>query len=149
MLQLCQVVGLQEHLTVPSRNQTHLVDVWVTIVRCGPDENWDIEFGEVALQKVARLSPSGAFHIVSMNDQRGWIVARRVDRRLISPRDVESLVRDIVERVNARATLRTGEIVVQDFRLSWVHRMRASIASAGTALAGKRARRDADVASTP
>jgi hypothetical protein len=111
--------------------------------------NWDIEFEEVSQQKATRLSPSGAFHLVRMNDQQGWIVARRVDRRLISPRDVESLVREIVERVNARAALRNGEILVQDFRLSWVDRMRASLAAAGTAIGGKRPRRDADIASTP
>ena len=152
MLELAEVVGLEEQLTVPSRYQAHRVDVWISIRRRGPDEQWTEKFADVAGQHAYRLSPSGVFQLVAMNDERGWVVARNVDPRVISQRAVESLVGHIVERANACVTAPCAETVVARSPVSWIQRVRASIVLAGAGLAGvwtvARPRNEADVASS-
>ena len=100
MLEFAEVVGLEEHLTVPSRGHIELVDFWIAIKRSSVGLEWEEQFTRIAQKSNARLSSLGFFQPLPFTERRGWIVARCADHSLISPGAVEDLVRALVLEVN-------------------------------------------------
>src|SRR6188472_2231707 len=102
MLELAEVVGLEEHLTVSSRGHTQLIDLWIAIKRSSVGLLWETQFSRIAQKSNARLSSLGFFQPLPFTERRGWIVARCTDHRLIAPSAVEDLVRVLVAEANER-----------------------------------------------
>jgi hypothetical protein len=102
MVDRAEVVGLERQLTVPSRHRGHLVDVWVAVEWQPGYESWVPEFQSLCAAPAAVPDSLGAIEVVPMSAQRGWVVARGVNRKVIALEQVESEVRTIVGQVNAR-----------------------------------------------
>ncbi len=151
MLELAEVVGLEKHLTVPSRGHTDLVDLWFAIKRSSVGVEWEKQFTRIAQSSNARLSSLGFFQPLPFTERRGWIVARCADSNSISPSAVEDLVRALVAEANARIsaplTIAVANIARSTPLESWTDRVRTVLAG-GTAVivgSGLIRRRDADV----
>lgn len=156
MLELAEVVGLEKHLTVPSRGHAHLVDFWIAIKRSSIGVEWERQFTKIAQNSNARLSSLGFFQALPFTERRGWIVARCADSKVISPSAVENLVRVLVAEVNTRiatpATVRVAKIRPSQERESWTARVRTALADAPAMLLGsgspQRREPDVDIASS-
>ena len=61
MLELAEVVGLEEHLTVCSRGHEQLVDLWIAIKRSSVGLQWETQFSSIAQKSNAKLSSVGFF----------------------------------------------------------------------------------------
>lgn len=150
MLELAEVVGLEKHLTVASRNHADLVDLWIAIKRSSVGVEWENQFTRIAQSSNARLSSLGFFQPLPFTERRGWIVARCADSA-ISPSAVEDLVRALVAEANARISspvaVPVADIARSTPRESWADRVRTALAG-GTAVivgSGLTPRRDSDV----
>lgn len=155
MLELAEVVGLEEHLTVPSRNQPLLVDLWIAIKRSSVGLEWERQFLKVAQNSNSTLSTTGAFEAVPFTERRGWIVARCVDGSAMTPTAVEKLTRALVAEANERVATPTVNTMTAHPQTapqeSWAKRVGTVIAD-GTGLTlgswlAPRASRDIDIAS--
>ena len=107
MVSTATIVGIEKHLTTPSRHYPKRRDIWVAAEWSERARAWEQAFEEVARR--ASLS-SGAIlglELYPLSLTRGWIVARGVDTTIISPEDVERAVRDVVYQVNLSAEERT------------------------------------------
>ena len=151
MLELAEVVGLEEHLTVPSRDHARLVDHWIAIKRSSVGMEWEKEFTRIAQSSNARLSSLGFFQPLPFTERRGWIVARCADHELISPSAVEDLVRVLVAEANKRISTPVAVTLTNMRPLreheSWTEKVRTVFAG-GTAYilgSGLTPRRDSDV----
>ena len=151
MLELAEVVGLEEHLTVPSRGHGQLVDLWIAIKRSSAGLEWERQFTRIAQSSNVRLSPAGFFQALPFTERRGWIVARCADGKKISATAVEDLVRALVAEVNARVS---APVPVAAARLrsvadseSWTEKVRTAFATGSALIAGPAlsAHRDRDV----
>jgi hypothetical protein len=96
-----EVVGLQSQLTVPSRHQPDLVDLWIEVNWPQRTERWDEEFRAAAAAVIEDAAPAGSLSLQVLSRHRGWIVARGVARDRDAQRAVEGCVRGIVEQANA------------------------------------------------
>ena len=145
-----EVIGLEEQLTIRSRNQRELLDVWIAVRWNVVKEDWASAFRAIAEAERGALSSHGAFEIVSLTDRQGWIVARGINAKLLTPKDVEGLVRDLVDQVNANATPATAGAFPE--RDTWTSRLLGTVAALDVILLGfglaSRRRRNADVASS-
>ncbi|MDB4891909.1 MAG: hypothetical protein JWL61_3764 [Gemmatimonadetes bacterium] len=151
MVELAEVVGLEEHLTVPSRGHSHLVDLWFAIKRSSVGLEWERQFTRLAQGSNELLSSLGVFEPVPFTERRGWIVARCADGNSISQRAVEDLVRALVAEANARiaapVAIAVGGVARSTPRESWRERVRTASASiVGSALTPRR-QSDVDIAS--
>jgi hypothetical protein len=97
-----EVVRIEDQLTVPSRIDARLADVWISVK--GPSLNpvWHSEFAAVAASQGAALSARGSFEFVSLSAHQGWIVARGVDLSRARKAALDELVRRLVTETNAR-----------------------------------------------
>lgn len=150
MIELAEVVGLEEQLTVPTRNQAHLVDLWIAMRWTSVRTEWTKAFADVAQRHSAQSSCAGSLHVVTMSDRQGWIVARGVDCKALRASDVESLVRGLVAQVNVGIAA-PAERDHRLLRQTWPVRLRALTALGGAVVGGflpaSRRRSEADAAS--
>jgi hypothetical protein len=156
MLELAEVVGLEEHLTVPSRGHAHLVDFWIAIKRSSVGVEWERQFTRIAQSSNAKLSSLGFFQALPFTERRGWIVARCADCNAISPKAVEDLVRGLVAEANARistpVTVRGAEVPRAAEHESWTEKVRIAFAGGAALVLGSgltpRRDRNVDIASS-
>ena len=134
MHEQAEVVGLEQQLTVPTRNTPHFVDLWFALRWQGIHPEWTEEFWMEAERHNSLHLPVGTLDLVHMGERQGWVVARGVARAAVTPSDVESLVRGIVAKVNARNT-KTADALPQSTQPTWSDRVRTSVAS-GAGLLG-------------
>jgi hypothetical protein len=154
MLELAEVVGLEEHLTVPSRGHAHLVDFWIAIKRSSVGLEWERQFTRVAQSANAKLSTQGFFQPLPFTERRGWIVARCADSAVISSSAVEELVRSLVAEANERivtpVAVRVTSASSSEDGASWAGRVRTVLAGGTAMLLGPQLpqgrERDVDVA---
>ena len=92
----------------------------------------------------------GAFSVVPRSPNKGWIVARGVDGKLVRPEDLEAKVRELAADVNARLAeapmLGQRSVTVE----SWSEVVRIRLARANAMVSGlglSSPRRDVDVTS--
>ena len=140
MLELAEVVGLEEHLTVASRGHTHLVDLWIAIRRSSVGLEWEKQFARTAQKSNVKLSSVGFFQTLPFTERRGWIVARRADDKMISPSAVEDLVRAMVAEANARIST-PGAVTVSHIGASresgsWTEKVRTVFAGSTAFILG-------------
>ena len=151
MLELAEVVGLEEHLTVASRGHTHLVDLWIAIKRSSVGLEWEKQFVRISQKSNVRLSSLGFFQALPFTERRGWIVARCADDKTISPSAVEDLVRAMVAEANARIstpiTVTVSHVGPSRDSGSWTEKVRTVFAGTTAFLlgAGLTSRRSGDV----
>ena len=156
MLELAEVVGLEEHLTVSSRGHVDLVDFWIAIKRSSVGLEWERMFTSVAQELNAKLSSHGYFEPLPFTERRGWIVARCADQRSISPSAVEDLVRTLVaaanERISAPAAVAVPAARSTRQRDSWAERVRTAVTGSTAFVLGEsiaqRQSRNVDIASS-
>ncbi|MCW2557800.1 MAG: hypothetical protein JWP55_1764 [Mycobacterium sp.] len=149
MREQAEVVGLEQQLTVPTRNTPHLVDLWIALRWEGSHAEWTEEFWVQAERHNAVPSPAGTMDLVHMGERQGWVVARGVALTAITASEVESLVAGMVARVNMHNT-NTVEAPPETPQPSWSDRVRTSVASGAGLLGFLAAPRDraADIASS-
>ena len=136
MLDPAQVEGIEEQLTVPSRNHPQLVDIWISIKRSSAGLDWEREFIALAARHSSKLSPAGSLQVIPFTERRGWIVARGVDRGAIAPAAVELLVRRVVAEANGNLAAilpPKPAIASEKAQDSWTQRVRTVFAN-GTSL---------------
>jgi hypothetical protein len=126
-----QVLQLESQLTVPTRNRTHLSDVWVAIASGTHLTLWAEALQRVADSYDTRRSGTGTMQLVRMSDQRGWIVARGVDLRLCSPSDVEETVRDLITLANRAAGAQVTNSPAAPSATKWAYRIRSALWAGG------------------
>jgi hypothetical protein len=149
---LAEVIGLEEQLTVPSRYRPDLVDLWISIRWHAAETEWSREFNAIAENERAMLLPAGVLQVVSLTQQQGWVVARSVNIRSTPPKEIESLVRGLVNRANERLIPPAPVPSAPPRNDSWPSRLRSTLAEIGAEVFGAwpppRRSRDADVASS-
>jgi hypothetical protein len=97
-----EVVGLQSHLTVPSRHHPQHVDLWIEVTWPHRTARWDEEFHTASMAVVGDSAPVQALTLQTLSGYRGWIVARGVPRDRDAHRVVEASVRALVAQVNEK-----------------------------------------------
>jgi hypothetical protein len=151
-LMQAEVIGLEEQLTVPSRYRPDLVDLWISI-RWHPSEtDWSREFNAIAENEVSSLLPADALQVVSLTQQQGWVVARSVNIRSTPPKEIETIVRRLVNRANERLLSPAPIVIAPPPTVSWPSRLRSTLAEFSAEVFGvwptPRRGRNADVASS-
>ena len=133
MVEPAEVEGIEEQLTVPSRNHPQLVDLWIAIKRSSAGLDWEREFISLAERENAKLSPSGMIQVIPFTERRGWIVARGVNLRAIAADAVELLVRAVVAKANGNlAAVLPKETATQAKSPdSWRQRVRTVLGNGG------------------
>jgi hypothetical protein len=151
MPELAEVVGLEEQLTVPTRNRAHLVDLWIALEWKAGRAEWTKEFTMAARRYNALSSSVGALHLIPMTDRQGWIAARGVNLGEVSQGEVETVARRLVAQVNAVMSVPPAD-THQRPRIDLLQRWRTSVLLFGSNALGfrlvPRRRGDADIAST-
>ena len=146
-----EIVGIEEHLTVPSRRHTDFVDVWMTIRWSESCREWTTTFEALAAKQHLELLPSGSLQVSALSESQGWIIARAIggDRRRRA--EVETLMRRLVDQTNRLIGAPCADAEPAEIRVPWADRVRsrfASLSSVGAGLLASRRTRDADVASS-
>jgi hypothetical protein len=140
MLELAEVVGLEEHLTVSSRGHAQLVDLWFAIKRSSVGLQWEALFTSIAQKSNMKLSSLGFFQPLPFTERRGWIVARCTDQRSIAPSAVEDLVRALVAEANERISSPANVMVPKARRSrqrdSWAEKVRTVVAGSSGLILG-------------
>jgi hypothetical protein len=95
-----EVVRLESQLTVPTRNRSHLSDVWIAISCTESIAEWAAEFSAVVPRQWDPEDAPGTLQVVAMSERKGWLVARGVDLSAHDIADIEDKVRSVVARVN-------------------------------------------------
>ena len=124
-----EVVGLQSQLTVPSRQQPHLVDLWIEVNWPEKTHRWDAEFEAAAAAVPGDSAPFGALSLETLSQYRGWIVARRVSRDGDARLAVEACVRAMVATANQRCRCEDGAAVPERQGARWTVRTLFLLAS--------------------
>ena len=145
-----QIVRLESQLTVPSRYHPHLRDFWISVAWNSDNARWASAFADVITLVDAAPPAFGAFSVEPLSPNKGWIVARGVDGKLVRPEDLEAKVRELAAEVNARLTeapmLGQRSVTVE----SWSEVVRVRLAKANAMVYGlglSSPRRDVDVTS--
>ena len=95
-----EVVRLETQLTVPTRNRSHLSDLWFAISCTTSLASWGAEFGRILPCEETPRGSSGTLEVVVMSERQGWVVARGVDLTVHGINAIEEMVRLVVGRVN-------------------------------------------------
>ena len=95
-----EVVRLESQLTVPTRDKSHLSDLWVAISCTESLAVWAVEFNEMVSCDEEPSDATGTLQVVAMSERKGWVVARGVDLSAHNGADIEDKVRSVVTRVN-------------------------------------------------
>ena len=95
-----EVVRFESQLTVPTRNRSHLSDLWIAISCTKSLAAWADEFCAILAREQDRGDTSGTLEVVAMSESKGWVVARGVDLSTHDTADIEENVRSVVKRVN-------------------------------------------------
>jgi hypothetical protein len=98
--QSAQVIGLEPHLTVPSRGDKTKVDLWFALKRSAAGQVWEEHFQELTSKPSVSLLADARVETVPFTVQNGWIVARGVDRRTLELQHIESAIRELVQLAN-------------------------------------------------
>ena len=145
-----QIVRLESQLTVPSRYHPHLRDCWISVAWNSDNARWASAFADVITLVDAAPPAFGAFSVEPLSPNKGWIVARGVDGKLVRPEDLEAKVRELAANVNARLAeapmLGQHSVTVE----SWSEAVRVRLARANAMVSGlglSSPRRDVDVTS--
>lgn len=97
-----EVVGLEEQLTVPSRRHKHLMDIWIAVNWSGQGDGWRREFAAASVAGSGVSSAIASLEVVHLTPNRGWIVGREVDTRVMPASAVEACVCSLVADANLR-----------------------------------------------
>jgi hypothetical protein len=124
-----EVVGLQSQLTVPSRHQPELVDLWIEVNWPLRTERWDEEFHTAAAAAIEEPVPVGSLSLQALSRHRGWVVARGVPRDREVHHAVEACVRAIVEQANAACASSHGVPAQPQPHPRWTVRTLSMLAS--------------------
>ncbi|MDB4916486.1 MAG: hypothetical protein JWM95_4130 [Gemmatimonadetes bacterium] len=135
---MARVVGLETHLTSPTRNNAHLVDLWIALEWLSCREEWTKEFITAVERHNALSSSLGCLQLVTMSERQGWIAARGVNLQVVDASDVEALACGIVAQVNEGLAASPATAEPPKAEATWPSRLRASMASSGALLAGLR-----------
>lgn len=100
MQNLAEVVRFESQLTVPTRNRSHLSDLWIAISCTKSLVAWAAEFERVVTRQATSDGTSGTLEVVAMSERQGWVVARGVDLTMHGSTDIEEMVQSVVARVN-------------------------------------------------
>ena len=103
MVSSATVVGIEKHLTTPSRHYPKRRDIWVAAEWAERGGVWEQAFEEVARRTSLSSGAILGIELYPLSLTRGWIVARGVDMTIISTDDVERVVRDVASQTNASA----------------------------------------------
>ena len=95
-----EVVRLESQLTVPTRDRSHLSDLWIAIACTESLAEWAVEFSEMVSRDRDPNDASGTLQVVALSERKGWLVARGVDLSAHDSADIEDKVRSVVTRVN-------------------------------------------------
>ena len=95
-----EVVRFESQLTVPTRNRSHLSDLWIAISCTKSLAAWANEFCAILGREQDRGDTSGTLEVVAMSERKGWVVARGVDLSAHGTAAIEENVRLVVTRVN-------------------------------------------------
>jgi hypothetical protein len=95
-----RLTGLIPRLTSPSRNNSHLVDIWFGIERTQRTAEWDEAFARVAEGWRPDPGQTSHFALFSHPCSSPLIVARQVSADRAVWREVETEARALVSRVN-------------------------------------------------
>ena len=135
MLAQAHVLRLEEQLTVPTRDRTHLVDLWFSLRWNAGLEKWASEFADIAGVHNSTPQASGLLELFPMSERGGWIVARGVDLRRISQLEMEALVGKLVAEINSHCVEEAKSVVERPKPTrSWPGRVRASMETGGAIL---------------
>ena len=150
MVEHAEIVRIESQLTVPSRHHPHLRDFWISVAWNSGNERWASAFADVVTLIGATPTAFGAFSVVSLSPNKGWIVARGVDGKLVRPEDLEAKVRQLAAEVNER--LAEAPMLAQHSTSaeSWPEMVRVRLARASAMVSGlgvSSPRRDADAPS--
>ena len=150
MIAHAQIVRLESQLTVPSRYHPHLRDFWISVAWTSDNARWASAFGDVITLVDAAPPAFGTFSVEPLSPNKGWIVARGVDGKLVRPEDLEAKVRELTAEVNARLAeapmLGQHSVTVE----SWSRMVRVRLAKASAVVSGlglSSPRRDVDATS--
>src|SRR5437899_9109242 len=102
MVEQAEVLRIEDQLTVPSRLDPRLADVWISVKWPALNPAWLSEFAVVAGPHGEALSSRGSFEVVPFSVTHGWIVARGVDLSRARRSALDELVRTLVNETNAR-----------------------------------------------
>src|SRR4051812_27979371 len=94
------LVGLEPHLTVPSRYHTGCVDLWFSLTRCSASADWDAQFKAIAQNRKQEFPIEREIELLSFTPERGWLVLRGVREGQASVAVLEAQLNGIVESVN-------------------------------------------------
>ena len=95
-----EVVRLESQLTVPTRDKSHLSDLWFAISCTESIAEWTVGFNEMVARDRYADAATGMLQVVAMSERDGWLVARGVDLSTHHSADVEDKVRSVVTQVN-------------------------------------------------
>lgn len=124
-----EVVGLQSQLTIPSRHQPDLVDLWIEVNWPHKTQRWDAEFDAAAGAACGNSAPFGTLSLETLGQYRGWIVARRVPRDRDAHHAVEECVRALVETANQRCECEVDALPSEQPHARWTVRTLALLGS--------------------
>ena len=96
-----EVVRLESQLTVPTRDKSHLSDLWIAISCTESLAAWTVEFNDMVSRDQDPGDAAGTLQVVAMSERKGWLVARGVDLSAHDAADIEDKVRSVVTRVNS------------------------------------------------
>ena len=145
-----EILRLESQLTIPSRHHPHLRDFWISVSWTSDNARWASAFADIATLVGAAPTAFGAFSVEPFSLNKGWIIARGVDGKLVRPEDLEAKVRELAAEVNARlseAPMLGDRSVTVD---GWPEVVRVRLAKANALVSGlglASPRRDVDVPS--
>ncbi len=113
MPHLASLASIDDKLTVESRAGRARLDFWMAI-SWDEDEvgGWVERFAATAARPRAQRRGMGTLEFVRLSPGRGWVVARAVDRRHVSPEEVERLAHEVVNEVNRQLSAVADPAVV-------------------------------------
>ena len=123
-----EIVRLESQLTIPSRHLPHLRDFWISVSWNSDNARWASAFADLVTLDGAAPTAFGAFSVEPLSPNKGWIVARGVDGKLVRPEDLEAAAsRELEEETGLHAEI--GRVVGVFSR--WYEPHEAASGSAG------------------
>ena len=98
-----EVVRFESQLTVPTRSNSRLSDLWVAISCTNGVMEWAPEFRAALSNDRQTAVTAGTLEVVAMSERQGWVVARGVDLSAHDSSEIVDKVRSVVVRANLGA----------------------------------------------
>ena len=125
-----EVVRFESQLTVPTRSNSRLSDLWVAISCTNGVMAWAPEFRAALSNDRQTAATAGTLEVVAMSERQGWVVARGVDLSAHDSAEIVDKVRAVVMRANLRAPTTTAVEIAPSSPLPW-SRLGAVLKSGG------------------